>query len=54
MVEVESGLEGGDVVVTAGHQKLRPGATVVLEPHRPVENPNLALGGGGALEGCES
>ena len=43
-VEIEGGLEEGEVVVAAGHQKLRPGATVATREWRPTTNPNLRLG----------
>jgi membrane fusion protein (multidrug efflux system) len=43
-VHVREGLAPGDRVVTAGQQKLRPGAEVAPEEYRPIENPNLALG----------
>lgn len=43
-VQVASGLAAGDTVVTAGHQKLRPGARVTAVPGREVTNPKLALG----------
>ena len=43
-VHLASGLEPGVRVVTAGHQKLRPGSVTAPEPFEPVDNPNLALG----------
>jgi membrane fusion protein (multidrug efflux system) len=55
-VQVTRGVAAGDVVVAAGHQKLRRGSRVAPEPYAPVENPNLALGSngaGGAAPGCE-
>jgi membrane fusion protein (multidrug efflux system) len=51
-VQVARGLEAGQVVVAAGHQKLRPGAKVAAEAYRPVDNPNLALGSSGTLSEC--
>jgi membrane fusion protein (multidrug efflux system) len=44
MVEIQSGLKPGDVVITTGHQKVRPGARVIPQPHESVKNPNLDLG----------
>lgn len=43
-VEILSGLQPGDVVVAAGHQRIRPGVTVRSKPWEPVDNPNLSLG----------
>ena len=43
-VEITGGLEEGEQVVVAGHQKLRPGAPVEPRPWEPTENPNLGLG----------
>jgi membrane fusion protein (multidrug efflux system) len=43
-VQVLSGVEPGDTVVAAGHQKLRPGVLTRPEPYQPTENPNLELG----------
>jgi membrane fusion protein (multidrug efflux system) len=51
-VEIASGLEEGEQVVVAGHQKLRPGAPVAPRPWLPTENPNLELGG--RTDECES
>jgi membrane fusion protein (multidrug efflux system) len=51
-VEVESGLEVGDEVVVAGHQKLRPGSTVASRPYEPIANPNLELGTDATRERC--
>ena len=48
-VEILSGLKPGDIVVVAGHQKLRPGAMVQPTPYEPVANPNLELGASSAL-----
>lgn len=42
--EITKGLEPGDRVVVAGHQKVRPGRQVEIEPFEPVDNPNLKLG----------
>lgn len=44
VVEIVTGLEVGETVVAAGHQKLRPGATVESSPWQPTGNPNLELG----------
>jgi membrane fusion protein (multidrug efflux system) len=52
-VHLVSGVEPGSRVVTAGHQKLRPGHPTQPEPFEPVENPNLALGAFGGEAGCE-
>jgi membrane fusion protein, multidrug efflux system len=43
-VEIKNGLEGGEQVIVAGHQKARPGAQVAPQPWKPVENPLLTLG----------
>jgi multidrug efflux pump subunit AcrA (membrane-fusion protein) len=43
-VEIKRGLEGGEQVIVAGHQKVRPGAKVEVQPWQPVENPLLSLG----------
>ena len=51
-VHVRSGIEPGARVVTAGQQKLRPGATVDPEPFVPVDNPNLELGSAGLDASC--
>ncbi|MDX1383297.1 MAG: efflux RND transporter periplasmic adaptor subunit [Thermoanaerobaculia bacterium] len=45
-VEIVRGVEPGERVIVAGHQKTRPGATVQPVPWQPVENPLLALGEG--------
>jgi membrane fusion protein (multidrug efflux system) len=52
-VQIESGLQAGDVVVAAGHQKLRPGAKVAPQPYEPIDNPNLDLGVNGTAVPCE-
>ena len=52
-VQIEQGLGQGDVVVAAGHQKLRPGAKVVPQTYEPVANPNLQLGSDGTAIACE-
>lgn len=44
VVEVVSGLEAGERVVTSGWQKLRPGAPVEPRPWQATDNQNLALG----------
>jgi membrane fusion protein (multidrug efflux system) len=43
-VEIKKGLEGGEQVIVAGHQKVRPGAKVQPQPWEPVDNPLLDLG----------
>jgi membrane fusion protein (multidrug efflux system) len=43
-VEIKKGLEGGEQVIVAGHQKVRPGAQVQTMPWEPVDNPLLNLG----------
>jgi membrane fusion protein (multidrug efflux system) len=43
-VEIKKGLEGGETVIVAGHQKARPGAQVQPVPWEPVDNPLLSLG----------
>ncbi|HVR30017.1 MAG TPA: efflux RND transporter periplasmic adaptor subunit [Thermoanaerobaculia bacterium] len=43
-VEIRRGLEGGEQVIVAGHQKVRPGARVEPVPWESVENPLLSLG----------
>lgn len=52
-VQVEEGLRAGEVVVAAGHQKLRPGAKVDPKPYEPITNPNLDLGVNGSAAPCE-
>lgn len=44
VVEIARGLEAGDRVVAAGHQKLRPGARVIVQEWQPTENPDLDRG----------
>jgi membrane fusion protein (multidrug efflux system) len=51
-VHVPAGVDPGDRVVAAGHQKLRPGAPVRLQPYEPTENPNLELGWFGPEADC--
>ena len=51
--EIVGGLQEGETVVVAGHQKLRPGAPVQPMPWEPTENPLLELGAGGEAEECE-
>lgn len=43
-VHVPAGVDPGDEVVVAGHQKLRPGAPTSAQPYQPTKNPNLDLG----------
>jgi len=43
-VEIKKGLEGGEQVIVAGHQKVRPGSQVKTMPWEPVDNPLLTLG----------
>jgi len=52
-VQVEEGLQAGEVVVAAGHQKLRPGARVDPRPYEPRDNTNLDLGLNDATIPCE-
>ncbi|MGE0825873.1 MAG: efflux RND transporter periplasmic adaptor subunit [Candidatus Binatia bacterium] len=52
-VHIEKGLQAGEVVVTAGHQKLRPGAKVEPQPYNPIDNPNVDLGVHGIVVPCE-
>ncbi|MBX6391894.1 MAG: efflux transporter periplasmic adaptor subunit, partial [Burkholderiales bacterium] len=43
MVEITHGLQPGDLIVTAGHLRLKPGATVAYtEPSATVAVPNKA------------
>jgi membrane fusion protein (multidrug efflux system) len=53
-VHVTAGVDPGNRVVVAGHQKLRPGAPTRLQPYEPTENPNLALGWFGPEADCEA
>ena len=48
VVEIREGLEAGVTIVVAGHQKLRPGGTIVETPWVPTENAHLELGTRGA------
>jgi membrane fusion protein, multidrug efflux system len=52
-VQIEDGLEAGEVVVAVGHQKLRPGAKVDPKPYASIDNPNVDLGLNGAAVPCE-
>jgi membrane fusion protein (multidrug efflux system) len=52
-VHIRSGVEPGARVVTAGQQKLRPGAATAPEPFEPVDNPNLELGRTGPEGRCD-
>jgi membrane fusion protein (multidrug efflux system) len=52
-VHLKAGVEPGARVVTAGQQKLRPGAATAPEPFVPVENPNLELGRFGPEGACD-
>jgi membrane fusion protein (multidrug efflux system) len=51
-VHVPAGVDAGDRVVVAGHQKLRPGAPTRPQPYEPTENPNLELGWFGPEADC--
>jgi membrane fusion protein (multidrug efflux system) len=53
-VHLPAGLEPGERVVVAGHQKLRPGASTRLEPYVPTQNPNLELGWLGPDADCRA
>jgi membrane fusion protein (multidrug efflux system) len=53
-VHVPAGVDAGDRVVVAGHQKLRPGAPTLPQPYEPTENPNLELGWFGPDADCEA
>jgi membrane fusion protein (multidrug efflux system) len=53
-VHVPVGVDPGDRVVVAGHQKLRPGASIRLQPYEPTENPNLELGWFGPQADCQA
>jgi membrane fusion protein (multidrug efflux system) len=44
-VQILSGLTNSDRVVTAGVQKLYPGAKLVITPYQPIHNPRLDLTG---------
>ncbi|HEY5656601.1 MAG TPA: efflux RND transporter periplasmic adaptor subunit [Myxococcota bacterium] len=52
-VHVTQGVAPGDVVVAAGHQKLRPGAPVQPQPRKETRNPLLELGWFGPPGDCE-
>jgi len=52
-VHVTRGIEDGEVVVVAGHQKLRPGAVTESSPWRESPNPILDLGWLGPTGDCE-
>jgi membrane fusion protein (multidrug efflux system) len=49
-VEVVEGLQGGELVVRAGHQKLFPGAKVSWAPPSAPEPPSDAAGGATTTE----
>lgn len=51
-VQVPSGIDPGDRVVVAGHQKLKPGAPTHPQPYEPTRNPNLELGWFGPAGDC--
>ena len=53
-VHLPAGVESGERVVVAGHQKLRPGASTRLEPYAPTQNPNLELGWFGPDADCRA
>ena len=44
-VEIVSGLKPAERVVTAGVQKLYPGAKLVVSPYQPIHNQRLDLAG---------
>ena len=44
MVQILDGLSAGDIVVTAGHQKLHPGAKAAPKPREEVINDKFELG----------
>ena len=48
VVEIKSGLEAGERVVAAGHQKLRPGGMIRELPWEETVNANLRQGSRGA------
>ena len=52
LVQVVEGLSAGDIVVTAGHQKLRPGAKAAPQPREDVVNDKFDLGISGADDAC--
>jgi len=52
-VHVMRGVDDGDVVVVAGHQKLHPGSVTESSPWRETPNPILALGWLGPADRCE-
>ncbi len=43
-VHVLAGVDPGDTVVVAGHQKLQAGTPTSPQPYQAIENPNLELG----------
>jgi hypothetical protein len=51
-VYVTEGVQEGDRVITAGHQKLWPGAATVPQAHTSTDNPNLMLGWFGPEADC--
>ncbi|MDH5306951.1 MAG: efflux RND transporter periplasmic adaptor subunit [Myxococcales bacterium] len=51
-VHVTRGIADGDVVVVAGHQKLRPGARIQREAWQDTHNPLLDLGWFGPITDC--
>jgi membrane fusion protein (multidrug efflux system) len=53
-VHVRTGVDPGETVVVAGHQKLQPGAPTRSQPYRSTENPNLELGWFGPDGDCGS
>ncbi len=51
-VHIVRGLEAGETVVVAGHQKLSPGSTIAPSPWTPIDNPILRLGDVAGEEDC--
>lgn len=52
MVQILEGLSAGDIVVTAGHQKLHPGAKAAPLPREDIVNDKFELGVSGAADNC--
>lgn len=51
-VHVRTGVDPGETVVVAGHQKLQEGAPTRPQPYQAIENPNLQLGWFGPDGNC--